>query len=65
MCRVRAAGDYDIVLDALFGFGFKGNPRPPFDIILKDLSKGTIPVVSVDVPSGWSVRVQSFPAAFN
>ncbi|CAM9307456.1 unnamed protein product [Ectocarpus sp. 4 AP-2014] len=49
-------GDYDVVLDAMFGFGFKGDPRPPFDTILKDLSKsGAIPVVSVDVPSGWSV----------
>ncbi|CBN77089.1 pyridoxamine 5-phosphate oxidase, putative [Ectocarpus siliculosus] len=55
----EAAGDlgsYDVVLDAMFGFGFKGDPRPPFDTILKDLSKsGATPVVSVDVPSGWSV----------
>lgn len=51
-----AAGEYDVVLDAMFGFGFKGDPRPPFDTILKDLSRQeTTPVVSVDVPSGWSV----------
>lgn len=50
------SGDYDVVLDAMFGFGFKGDPRPPFDTILDDLSKQrTTPVVSVDVPSGWSV----------
>eukprot|EP00904_Undaria_pinnatifida_P001076 jgi/Undpi1/1096/HiC_scaffold_10.g04559.m1 len=48
-------GAYDVVVDAIFGFGFKGNPRPPFDTILADLSKSATPVVSVDVPSGWSV----------
>eukprot|EP00752_Nemacystus_decipiens_P007308 g6539.t1 len=49
-------GEFDVVLDAMFGFGFKGDPRPPFDTILKDLSRQeTTPVVSVDVPSGWSV----------
>ena len=26
---------YDVVLDALFGFSFKGAPRPPFDAILE------------------------------
>ncbi|CAM9454184.1 unnamed protein product [Hapterophycus canaliculatus] len=54
-----AAGDlgtrYDVVVDAMFGFGFKGDPRPPFDTILKDLSSCALPIVSVDVPSGWSV----------
>lgn len=54
-------GAYDLVLDAMFGFGFKGDPRPPFDVILKDLSKGgATPVVSIDVPSGWSVSVMLF-----
>lgn len=43
------------MLDAMFGFGFTGNPRPPFDSIIGDLSHGSTPVVSVDVPSGWSV----------
>lgn len=45
-----------MVVDAIFGFGFKGDPRPPFDTILEDLSKCSTPVVSIDVPSGWSVR---------
>lgn len=49
-------GAYDVVVDAIFGFGFKGDPRAPFDTILDDLSKCTPPVVSIDVPSGWSVR---------
>ena len=45
-----------MVVDAIFGFGFKGDPRAPFGTILEDLSKCATPVVSVDVPSGWSVR---------
>lgn len=53
--RRAPAGEYDVVLDAMFGFGFKGDPRPPFDTIIRDLSQGGTPVVSVDVPSGWSV----------
>lgn len=48
-----------MVLDAMFGFGFKGDPRPPFDTILQDLSGAETAVVSVDVPSGWSVRTSS------
>jgi len=30
---------YDIVIDSLFGFGFTGALRPPFDQIVKELSK--------------------------
>jgi NAD(P)H-hydrate epimerase len=26
---------YDVVIDALFGFSFKGTPRPPFDALLE------------------------------
>ena len=26
---------YDVVIDAMFGFSFKGEPRPPFDAILE------------------------------
>eukprot|EP00898_Chlorokybus_atmophyticus_P004946 jgi/Chlat1/5452/Chrsp36S05420 len=54
--------EYDIVVDAIFGFSFSGtcSPRPPFDHILNLLkpSKGTkLPaLVSVDIPSGWHVE---------
>ncbi len=26
---------YDVVLDAMFGFSFKGAPRPPFDALIE------------------------------
>ena len=43
---------FDVVVDALFGFSFKGAPRPPFDTVLATLGEITKPLVSVDIPSG-------------
>jgi hydroxyethylthiazole kinase-like uncharacterized protein yjeF len=87
----EAAAHFDIAVDAVFGFSFAGEVRPPFDHALKVLAgvseRGPreaavvvasgdaeafpgpaasslggsvkrlrgIPVVSVDVPSGWDV----------
>lgn len=49
---------FDVVLDAMFGFSFKGAPRPPFGAILGMLKPGASPppVVAVDIPSGWDVE---------
>lgn len=52
-----------IVLDAVFGFSFKGEPREPFKSALqnivdmrRDAPPGSaLPVVSVDIPSSWNV----------
>lgn len=48
----------DLVVDAIFGFGFSGEIRSPFDEILRQLKEmeRTIPIVSIDVPSGWDVE---------
>lgn len=53
-----ASGGFDVVLDAIFGFSFKPPIRPPFDSMIQTLVdlKGSPPVVSVDVPSGWHVE---------
>jgi len=45
----------DVVLDAIFGFSFKPPIRPPFDMALKLISDSNLPIVSVDIPSGWDV----------
>ncbi|KAF8072363.1 PPOX1 [Scenedesmus sp. PABB004] len=52
------AGVADVVLDALFGFSFRGPPRAPFDALLQMLAPAAAPppVVSVDIPSGWDVE---------
>ena len=47
---------FDVVLDAVFGFSFYGEPRAPFDEILRDLERTSTPLVSVDTPSGWHVE---------
>jgi len=32
-----------------------GGIRAPFDSLISDLSKTEVPIMSVDVPSGWNV----------
>ncbi|PVG02266.1 YjeF N-terminal domain-like protein [Serendipita vermifera] len=46
----------DVILDAIFGFSFSGPVRPPFDEVLPLLSRSKVPIVSVDIPSGWDVE---------
>ncbi|KAL0342783.1 UNVERIFIED_CONTAM: Pyridoxine/pyridoxamine 5'-phosphate oxidase 1, chloroplastic [Sesamum calycinum] len=57
--------NFDIVVDAIFGFSFQGNPRPPFDDLIISMAslsahypehqKSPV-IVSVDIPSGWHVE---------
>lgn len=49
---------HDVVLDSMFGFGFKGPPRAPFDGILDRLKPSADPptLVAIDCPSGWHVE---------
>lgn len=42
----------DLVIDAIFGTGFKGKVKDPAASIISYLNKSDIPVLSVDVPSG-------------
>lgn len=46
----------DVILDAIFGFSFKGPIRAPFDAALPLLTESGLPIVSVDIPSGWDVE---------
>merc|ERR1719419_1283865 len=47
---------YNLVIDAIFGFSFKGAVREPFGSILNVLKKTTVPLASIDIPSGWDVE---------
>jgi len=49
-------GRFDLVVDAIFGFNFKGDLRAPFDKVLDILQTVKKPVIAVDVPSGWDVE---------
>src|SRR6188472_3816717 len=44
--------DYDVVVDALFGTGFHGAPRPEAATIVERINATPAAVVSVDLPSG-------------
>ncbi|XP_060798302.1 NAD(P)H-hydrate epimerase [Neoarius graeffei] len=47
---------YNVVIDAIFGFSFKGAVREPFAAVLSTLKKISAPIASVDIPSGWDVE---------
>jgi NAD(P)H-hydrate repair Nnr-like enzyme with NAD(P)H-hydrate epimerase domain len=42
----------DVVIDALFGTGFHGSPRPEAAALIDRINAAQVPVVSVDIPSG-------------
>lgn len=46
---------YDLVIDGLFGFSLKGNPRPPMNRIIEQINCSKVPILAVDVPSGMDV----------
>jgi NAD(P)H-hydrate epimerase len=52
----KALQHSDVILDAIFGFSFKPPVRVPFDEILPILKETRLPIVSVDIPSGWDVE---------
>jgi NAD(P)H-hydrate epimerase len=43
---------YDVVVDALFGTGFTGEPRPEAAALIGRINAAGAPVVAVDLPSG-------------
>ncbi|XP_050432575.1 NAD(P)H-hydrate epimerase [Adelges cooleyi] len=47
---------YDLLVDALFGFSFKPPVRPTFVPVIDALKSTNKPICSIDVPSGWSIE---------
>eukprot|EP00127_Corallochytrium_limacisporum_P002139 Clim_evm33s108 gene=Clim_evmTU33s108 len=52
--------NYGVVMDAVFGFSFKGEPREPFASLLKAVYEAPVDlrprILAVDVPSAWNVE---------
>lgn len=46
------AGEADVILDALFGTGFQGEPREDAARKIEAINSAGVPVVAVDLPSG-------------
>lgn len=44
--------DADVVVDALFGTGFRGRPRPDAAALIERMNTCGAPIVAVDLPSG-------------
>lgn len=45
-------GEPDLVIDALFGTGFSGAPRPAAARLIEQINELDVEVVSIDIPSG-------------
>jgi NAD(P)H-hydrate epimerase len=45
-------GETDVVIDAMFGTGFRGEPRSDAAAQIERINEAAVPVVAVDLPSG-------------
>ena len=53
----------DVVVDALFGTGFRGAPRPGAAALIERIEDSGLPVLSVDLPSGVDASTGEVAAA--
>lgn len=44
--------DCDFIVDCLFGIGFKGEPRAPFNDVINAVNESKAVVIGIDTPSG-------------
>ncbi|MBA2475157.1 MAG: hypothetical protein H0V40_04270, partial [Actinobacteria bacterium] len=61
--ETTAVTDADVVVDALFGTGFRGPPRPEAAALIERINSAGAPVVSVDLPSGVDASTGETPGA--
>ena len=45
-------GGHDLIVDALLGYGSRGNPREPVAGLIRQANGSKVPVLAVDIPSG-------------
>jgi hydroxyethylthiazole kinase-like uncharacterized protein yjeF len=57
----RPVGDADVVIDALFGTGFRGAPREEAAQQIRAMNGSGAPVVAVDIPSGVNASTGEVP----
>jgi len=61
--ETRDVTEADVVVDALFGTGFAGEPRPQAAALIEAMNGCGRPVVAVDVPSGIDASTGEAPGA--
>jgi len=49
-------GQADIILDALIGYGFQGNPRPEVAVWIEKANAANKPILALDTPSGLDMN---------
>ncbi|KAG5875708.1 hypothetical protein JTB14_012406 [Gonioctena quinquepunctata] len=49
--------EFSLIVDAVFGFSFKPPIREAFIPIIESMKKTKLPVISIDIPSGWDVEL--------
>ena len=50
--ETHAVEQADVIVDALFGTGFRGEPRQEASALIERINAAGVPVVAVDLPSG-------------
>jgi ADP-dependent NAD(P)H-hydrate dehydratase / NAD(P)H-hydrate epimerase len=48
----KVLGEPDLIVDALFGTGFEGAPRPGAARLIEQMNAADVEIVAVDIPSG-------------
>lgn len=51
-CIEKCFNETDIIIDAIFGTGFKGKPRFPASKVIEMINSSGKKVISIDIPSG-------------
>jgi ADP-dependent NAD(P)H-hydrate dehydratase / NAD(P)H-hydrate epimerase len=59
----RSVGEAEVVIDALFGTGFKPPPREDAASQIRALNESGRPIVAVDIPSGVDASTGEVPGA--
>jgi NAD(P)H-hydrate epimerase len=57
----RPLGESDVVIDALFGTGFRGAPREEAALEIRAMNESGAPIVAVDIPSGVDASTGEVP----
>lgn len=50
-----------VIVDALFGIGFKGEIRAPFNEIISKINSSNAKIISLDIPSGVNANLNIVP----
>ena len=59
----KSMARFDVLIDALIGYGFKSAPREPIASLIESANGSRVPIVALDVPSGLDADTGRAPGA--